>query len=92
MDFNPVMVNITLSPSNRSSQINVEIINDSEIETIETFTLRLTSFSSDIVIDTPNANVTIVDDDSEKIYPISPNSILRPAFNFHNNNHVHCLN
>lgn len=59
-----MMMNITFSPGNRSSLINIEVINDSEIETNETFTLLLTSFSSDVIIDTPSATVTIVDDDS----------------------------
>ena len=75
MDFYPVMMNITFSPDNQSSLINIEVINDSEIETNETFTLLLTSFSSDVIIDTPNATVTIVDDDSNNYYDstCSPN-------------------
>jgi hypothetical protein len=64
MDFYPVMMNITFSPDSQSSLISIEIINDSETETSETFTLVLTSFSSGVIIDTPNATVTIVDDDS----------------------------
>jgi hypothetical protein len=66
MDFYPVMMNITFSPDSQSSLISIEIINDSEIETNETFTLALTSFSPGVSIDTPNATVTIVDDDSNK--------------------------
>ncbi len=62
-----MMMNITISPDSPSSLISIEIINDSEIETNETFTLVLTSFSSGVIIDTPNATVTIVDDDSNKI-------------------------
>ena len=73
MDFYPVMVNITFSPDNQSSLISIEIINDTEIETSETFTLQLTSFSSNIIIDTPSATVTIADDDS---MTINPNPIL----------------
>ena len=69
MDFHPVVVNITFFPGNQSSLISIiEIINDSEVETSETFTLHLTSFSPNVVIDTPSATVTIVDDDSIILY------------------------
>ena len=74
MDFYPVMVNITFSPGKQSSLISIEIINDSEVETSETFTLHLTSFSSNVVIDTPNATVIIVDDGS---MTINPNPIIQ---------------
>ena len=63
------MVNITFSPNNQSSLIRIEIIKDFENEISETFTLRLTSFSSNIIIDTPKATVTIVDDGNVTINP-----------------------
>lgn len=64
VDFYPVMMNITFSPGNQSLLISIEVINDSMIETKEIFTLHLTSFSPGVVIETLNATVIIVDDDS----------------------------
>lgn len=64
VDFSSATTNVTLSPTHRSSLVSIEIINDSVTEADETFTLHLTTFSPIVLIDTPNATVTIVDDDS----------------------------
>lgn len=65
MDFHPVTLNITFSAGKQSSLVSIEVINDSENEISETFTLHLTSFSSGVILDTPNATVTIVDNDNK---------------------------
>lgn len=86
MDFYPVMMNITFSPDDQSSLTSIEIINDSEIETNETFTLLLTAFSTGVIIDTPNATLTIVDDDSNYDSIRGPSSLWL-IFNVA----IHCL-
>lgn len=70
------MVNITFSPGNLSSLINIEIIKDFIIETNETFTLHLTSLSSGVLIKTPNATVTILDDDGMTFYSVANHRLI----------------
>ena len=67
MDFSSVKAYITLSPNHRSSLVSMKIIDDSIPEANETFTVHLTSFSPNAFTDTPNATVTIVDDDDSEI-------------------------
>ena len=67
LDYSSVSSSLSLSASNTRQCASITILADGLVEPDEMFSVNLTTVSSDVIIITSMANVTIIDSDSKSL-------------------------